>query len=193
MRTPLVLLLALAGALLFAPAAGAKGISKMEVCGASHCVALPGDGDDLEALLAGGSFAGPPEGPAPWYAVRTTVRPSRGEDFEPFSFREAYVPSAGLLRVRAEGGGYEWRDVGARYEAAMRKATGGLDPRPAARLRGLEPVKAQVQEVVLPPADAQSDGGGTPWWIAVVAAAAGLIAALALYGRRRSRTAPATS
>jgi hypothetical protein len=192
MRTKPVLLLALASALLIAPAAGAKGISKMEVCGKSQCATLPGHGDDLEALLAGGTTAGPPEGPAPWYVVHTTVRPSRGEDFEPFSFREAYVPSAGLLRVRAEGGGYEWRTVGTDYEAAMRKATAGLAPRPAARLRGLEPVQAKVDEVVAPPAAEQAGGAGLPWWIAVAAAAAGLIAALALYGRRRGRTVPAT-
>ena len=197
MRTPLILLLALASALVIAPVAGAKGISKMEVCGASHCAALAGDGDDLEALAIGSSAAGPPEGPAAWYAVRSTVTPSRaqGEDFEPFTFREAYVPSAGLLRVRAEGGGFEWRDVSARYEAAMKKATAGLEPRPAARLRGLdvEPVEAQVHEVVAAPepADAES-GGGVPWWIAVFAVAAGLITALALYGRRRGRTVPAT-
>jgi hypothetical protein len=197
MRTILVSLLALASALVVAPAAGAKGISKMEVCGASHCATLPGEGDDLEALMIGSSVAGPPDGPAPWYVVRSTVTPSReqGEDFEPFTFREAYVPSAGLLRVRAEGGGFEWRDVGARYEAAMERATAGLGPRPAARLRGLdvEPLQANVDEVVLPPADAQTGGdGGTPWWIAAAAVAAALIAALALYGRRRARTAPAT-
>ena len=192
MRTKPILLLALASALLIAPAAGAKRISKMEVCGTSHCATLPGDGDDLEALLVGGATAGPPDGPAPWYVVRTTVRPSRGEDFEPFSFREAYVPSAGLLRVRAEGGGYEWRTVGTAYAAAMKKATAGLDPRPAARLRGLEPVQANVDEVVPPPAREEAGGDGFAWWIVMAAGAAGLIAALAIYGRRRGRTVPAT-
>lgn len=136
MRISFVIVLALASALLIAPSAGAKGVTKMEVCGAAQCVALPGDGDDFEALMIGSSAAGPPEGPAGWYSVRSTVTPSReqGEDFEPFTFREAYVPSAGLLRVRAEDGGFQWFDVSARYEAAMKKATAGLEPRPAGRL-----------------------------------------------------------
>jgi hypothetical protein len=200
MRISFVIVLALASALLIAPSAGAKGVTKMEVCGAAQCVALPGDGDDFEALMIGSSAAGPPEGPAGWYSVRSTVTPSReqGEDFEPFTFREAYVPSAGLLRVRAEDGGFQWFDVSARYEAAMKKATAGLEPRPAGRLGGLdlEPVEATVDEIVPAPAREPVDaraGGGAPWgWIALGAAAAGLIAALGLRGRRRSRTVPAT-
>ena len=67
-----------------------------------------------------------------------------------------------------------------------------LDAENAARLRGLEPVQAKVDEVVAPPAAEQAGGGGLPWWIALAAAAARLIAALALYGRRRGRTVPAT-
>jgi hypothetical protein len=193
MRTCSVLLLALASALLISPTAAGKGVSKMEVCGAAACVALPGDGEDLEALMAGSSTAGPPVRPSGWYAVRTTVTPSRGqgEDFEPFTFREAYVPSAGLLRVRAEGGGFEWRDMSARYDAAMRKATAGLEPRPAERLRGLDavPVEAKVHKVVPAPVDAPS--GGAPWaWIALAGGSLGLVAAIGVRACRFNASRP---
>jgi hypothetical protein len=144
--------------------------------------------------MVGSSPAGPPAGQADWYSVRGTVRahPTQGEDFEPFTVREAYVPSAGLLRVRAEGGGFAWLDVSRRYEAAMRKATAGLAPRPAERLRGLAvaPVEAKVHKVVPAPVRERAD---EPWgWIALAAGAAGLIAALGLRALRRGRTVPAT-
>jgi hypothetical protein len=180
-----VLVLAVAATLLVAPAAAAKGVSKMEVCGATRCAEV--SERDLEALMTGGSPANPPPGAAPWYVVRSTVRPNReqGEDFEPFTFQDAFVPSAGLLRVRSEGAGFTWYDVNDRYERAMRRASAGLAPRPAARLRGLDvaPVEARVHKVFPAPV-AVSAGGGTPWALIALGGAVAALLALALPLRR---------
>src|SRR3954451_11609692 len=103
MRHALPLVAALAALALVPATAAAKEISKVEVCGAHHrCAAVEGD-QDTRMLAASSGIPGEPPPPAsPWYQVRVTVSPAPGEDMEPFTFRYAWVPSAGLTRGRAE-------------------------------------------------------------------------------------------
>jgi hypothetical protein len=170
----LSLCLALALPLALAATAEAKEPVSAKVCGGSDCRTVK-DREALMALAEGGPPADPPK-PSAFYRADLTIR----GDGELFSFPVVIVPEAGLLRGGTEAEGYTWMPVSAKAAAEFRRMTRGLEPLPAAKLDGLD-VKlpgAQVDEVVLPPAEPESSGGGAPaWpWIAFGLAAVGLLA-----------------
>lgn len=175
----MIALVAIVVLLATAPAAGGKGIAKVEVCGDGDCnVLVPGNGltqRDLLALTEVVAPASPPRAAAGWFRVRVTMQ-HRGVDDS--SWTHAWVPSARLLRAPdATGNGSAWFTVPRDTELSYRKVTHRLAPLPAATLRGLAAAKTAPE----PPAG----GSGLPWgWIAL----AGLVAGLAvtrLRGRRR--------
>ena len=176
MRPFAVLLLSLA-ALAAAPAlAQAKEIAKVEVCGPAGCV--PVDRSQNGDFMDGGLAAAAPTTQAPWYRIRYTVKPGPGEDMEPFTFKNVYVPGAGLLR---EGG--DWYEASAAMAAAVAPLLAKVDPFPAASLTGVEvPQPAPAQ-----PATATQTGSSSPWpWIAGAAIVV-LLALAAWFGIRRRR------
>lgn len=171
-RLSLCLVLALPLAL--AAAAEAKEPVSAKVCGGSDCRTVK-DREALMALAEGGPPADPPK-PSAFYRADLTIR----GDGELFTFPVVIVPEAGLLRGGTEAEGYTWMPVSANGAVELRQMTRGLEPLPAAKLDGLD-VRlpgAQVDEVVLPPAEPQSSGGGAPvWpWIVFGLAALGLLA-----------------
>jgi hypothetical protein len=180
-----LLVLPIAGA---APA-GAKEVAHAKVCGPSDCREVK-DHDEQLALIEGGPPTAPPPKASPWYKAVVTIR---GDGERP-TFTTALLPAAGLVRGDSEYGGYTWMSIAQDNASTVRKMTRGLEPFPAAKLRGLDAAapKAQVSEVVLPdPPKAASDGGSTalPWLLGGVAAAAAL-GATAIYFVRRRRGLP---
>jgi hypothetical protein len=193
MRSTPLILIAIAGALALAPAAAAKEVSKVEVCGTSGCTSIPRD--DLGAFMDGGLPADPPAHAARWYTIRYTISPGKGEDMKPFKFRNAYVPGANLLRERGEGSKFGWSEPSAAFVRAVRPAIREVTAFPAARLRGLDAKlpDVAVTETVPAPADPPAaTGDSTPWgWIVLAGiAGAALLAAVALRVRRGQRRAP---
>lgn len=184
MRTALVV--ASAVVVMWPATASAKEVQRAQVCGASECFTFDraNSGGKLALFNVGGNPALPPAHAAPWYRLRITVG---GEDIERFTFTDAYVPSADRIRRRAEGGGYEWVEVIDDLKPVLRNVSAGLEPLPAASLRGVE---ASARPA--PPAPPRQTG--TEWyWFALAAGA--LLASLALGGRQlrasRGRVRPA--
>ena len=196
MRTPALLLLALLAATAVPGTAHAKEVSAVQVCGASGCVPLPRDVARSDAFMQGGLAAEPPAAAAGWYTIRYTISPGEGEDIEPFTFRNAYVPSADRVRERAEGGGFAWFEPSRDMVRALAPYLDRVEPFPASRLRGLDATTAGASAPE--PADpgvgswgerqhgAAETGGGAPWGpLALAAAGAALLAALVGVARRR--------
>jgi hypothetical protein len=183
--------------LLAVPAvAQAKQISKVSVCGsASRCTTY--DRSDFRSLMFLAEDAGPtdpPAAPAAWYRVRFTVdEREHGGGYE--SWTVAYVPSADSLRIRGEGGGFEWVALNPRTAAVLERAVRDLPAFPRQRLRGLhvEEPRAQVDEVFTPSARTEATrdrvaSGATSWgWIAGGALAAALVLATIAWTLRRRR------
>ena len=153
----------LALSLVPAGAALAKEPVKAKVCGASDCRTIK-DRDALMALSEGGPPTDPPDRGAPWYSVRTTIAVGPGQRD---SFSSAIVPSAGLMRGADASEGFVWMPATPRGARVSRRVTRGLEPFPAATLKGVGAPKARVDEVVLPAAEPDQDGGSSPLpWIA---------------------------
>jgi hypothetical protein len=182
----MIALVAVVVLLVAAPAATAKEIAKVQVCGQGDCnVLIPGQGPagdtvqqrDLLALTEVVGPADPPPAASGWFRVRVTIE-HHGVDES--SWTDAWVPSARLLRTRDETGkGYAWFTVPRDTALSFLKLTRNLDPLPAATLRGLdaELPSPRVDEVVTASAPPDRDGG-VPWaWIALAVALAGLTAA----------------
>jgi hypothetical protein len=183
----LTLCLALVLPLVLAGAAEAKKLVSAKVCGASGCRTVD-DRDSLTALAEGGPPTGPPKASG-FYQVDLTGR----GDGERFTFTVAIVPEAGLMRGGTEAEGYTWMPVSADAVRQFRRMTRGIEPFPAAKLAGLDvrPPEARVDEVVLPPEEPGSGGGGAPvWpWIVFGLPALGLVG-LAIARLRRPRPSP---
>jgi hypothetical protein len=175
------------GALLVLVAAGpatAKEAVKAKVCGASDCREVR-DREQLLALMEGGAPTDPPDQPAGWFRAEVTVR----GDGENFTFPVAIVPEARLLRGENEDGTYNWMPVSGAALRAYREMTRGLEPLPAASLRGLdasELQRARVSEVFeVAPSEGAGNGSFPAWLVAGIGAIALLAAALALVLARR--------
>jgi hypothetical protein len=189
MRCLLLATVAVLAAIAAPPAAHAKEIAKVELCGqGGHCRAY--DESDFKSLMFLAQDTGPTDPPAaaaPWYRVRFTVdEREHGGGLETWSV--AYVPSAGLLRVRDEYG-FTWVGMNERAAGAFRRAARGLPSLPAAELRGAggEPREARVDEVFRV-APESVDAARMPWgWIVAGAGGAALAAALLAGLMRRRR------
>jgi hypothetical protein len=184
------------GVLAVPAAAQAKEISKVSVCGAdSQCTTY--DQSDFRSLMFLAEDAGPTDPPAAaaaWYRVRFTVdEREHGGGYD--SWTVAYVPSTDSLRIRGEGGGFEWVALNPRAAAVLERAVRNLPAFPKDRLRGLhvEAPGAQVDEVLTPSPqlDATRDrgaSGATPWgWIAGGVLVAALVLATVGWSLRRRR------
>jgi len=170
--------------------ASAKEVAKAKVCGPSDCREVKDHDQRLALIEGGGPPTAPPPNASPWYRAVVTIR---GEG-ERSTFTTALLPAAGLVRGESEYGGYTWMPIAKESASAVREMTRGIQPFPAAKLRGLDAAvpKARVSEVVLPDAPkATSDGGSSAlvWLLGGLAAAAGL-AATAIYFVRRRRGLP---
>jgi hypothetical protein len=181
--------LALSGALLVlgAPVASAKGISAVEICGASACREVP------ERSLGAFPASGGPQVPPPirrsaWYSATVTFRADHAYD----SFRLTVVPSQGLMR--GEDG--SWMQLSFRSVKQIRRAAKGLPPFPASTLSGVSSQPASASgSMDLPdpvqPSSSDPDGGGTPWpWIAAASLALIILGSggAAFRSRRKRRT-----
>jgi hypothetical protein len=172
MEHRIVIGLVMALCLTVAGQAVAKEPVRAKVCGASDCEEVK-DRSLLFAMSEGGPPGPPPRSGAPWYRAAIVI--AAGEDRE--SFELAVLPSAGYIRSRP-GGAVAWMRMTESGQVAWRRVTRGLEPRPAADLRGLDApapgtaAAARVDEVVEAPADPVSSD--TAGWPRPVAAAAGL-------------------
>ena len=184
----MIVLVAVVLLLAVAPAAVAKEISKVEVCGSDGCNVLvagegpPGNGITQRELLAFTEVVGPTDPPpaaSGWFWVRITMT---HDGVDENSWTNAWVPSARLLRARDDTGkGFTWFTVPRDTALSFRKVTRMLDPLPAATLRGLDAKlpPPRVDSAVTAPAPPPDRSDGMPWgWIVLAVAPAGLIAAL---------------
>jgi len=171
--TRLALAVAVA-ALLAAPAvAPAKEVVQAQVCGASACYTW--DWDNSRGKLALFEMSGQPIAPAPpaapWYRLTISIG---GPGVKPFTYTDAYVPSAGVFRRRAKGGGYEWAHVIEDLRPVLRNESARLEPLSAASLTGVAAPAAR-EPASAPPAPPETDAG-MPWgWITLAAASAALL------------------
>src|SRR5215211_6398717 len=157
--------------------ASAKEVAKAKVCGPSDCREVKDHDQRLALIEGGGPPTAPPPNASPWYRAVVTIR---GEG-ERSTFTTALLPAAGLVRGESEYGGYTWMPIAKESASAVREMTRGIQPFPAAKLRGLDPDAPK----------ATSDGGSSAlvWLLGGLAAAAGL-AATAIYFVRRRRGLP---
>ena len=162
-------LIALAVALVAAPAAQAKEITKARVCGVDEC-ATTRDPAVLQALMNGGPPTVPPNPAGGVISLRDTIAEPDGTPVGQFT--SWWVPSVRML-VAEDG---SWMQLSSHSKAAIERVTARFEPFPGSTI-GLpdEPAPA-------PAAPAAADtGGGTPWaLIAILAAALGAGALVAL-------------
>ena len=166
------ILFAAAVALLLAPAAAAKDLTRAEVCGQFGCAKLPRDrnGDGLIQLRGSeGREVSPAPTAEPYYLLVWEFGPP-ADDGQTARFATLYAPSADLVAAPGVNpGSIEW--FGASV-ATLDKVRGAI--------RGLEPFAAPNQwpTVISPPANnpptttvSGSDGRDwTPWAFAAAAA-----------------------
>jgi opacity protein-like surface antigen len=180
-----ILVVTVLASLAAAPAAQAKEVQAVQVCGAADCFTFDrgNAGGKLELLAELGPAAEAPPQAAGWYRLRTRIG---GHGMKPVAFTNAYVPSANLIRVDDEGGGgYAWYEVNADVRPVLRNVASRLAPRPAASLHvndiapgvpGPTPTRAAEQP--------RESGAGNAWLFVVLAVAAGSATLLAVRARR---------
>jgi hypothetical protein len=180
--------LIIAASLAAAPAAFAKEVQAVRVCGATECFTFDrgNAGGKLQLLADTGRAVDAPRRAAGWYELRTRVG---GEGMKPVEWTSAYVPSLGLVRIDDEGGGgYEWHAVYGEIAPVLRTVAGRLEPRPAASLRvndmapGILGPTPTPTPAASPPHRDSGVGGG--WWVLAVAAAAALAGGVLVVRRR---------
>jgi hypothetical protein len=173
---------AIVATLAVAPAAQAKEVQAVQICGASDCLTFDrGNAGGKLALLA--ELGGRAEAPARatgWYRVRTRIG---GHGMKPVVFTSAYVPSVDEIRVDDEGGGYGWYAVNADVRPVLRSVAARLAARPAASLH-VNDIAPGVPAPSATPAVRES-GAGSAWLIALLAVVAGSAALLGVRARRR--------
>lgn len=117
-------LLVLCAALVAAPAAAAKELQSVTVCGASECTTF--DDEKTATMLAHmGESSGLAASPGPYYTV-TFKGDAEGEGF---SWKAFYVPEAGLWAGFDDMYGLvRWSTVTGPSAAILERATSGLEP-----------------------------------------------------------------
>jgi hypothetical protein len=123
-------------ALVVAPVAAAKDLTRAEVCGQSGCAALPRDarGDGLIQLRGseGREVSAAPK-TAPYYLLVWEFGPP-AEDGQTARFATLYAPSAELVAAPGmEPGSIEWFGASAAVLEKVRRATAGVEPYSAPR------------------------------------------------------------
>jgi hypothetical protein len=172
MQRRLVLAAVVALALAAAPAAGAKEITKAEVCGADGCSTAAAA--DRQILGNGGPSRTPPTA-APFYMVRIAVDAGEGRTVR---WEMTAVPERSALR--ADDG--TWMEMPPDVAAAITKLAAGRRGFPASGLMGAAPPPE--------PRPAAAADSGSPLWpdgvlIALVLAAGGVVLVRAVRGSRR--------
>jgi hypothetical protein len=164
-------IIALLAVFVAAPAAHAKEITKVKVCGANDCVTTTDP-----AILAGLTDGGPPTVPQDPKAATlrlTATMSERPGGKEMGTFQSEWVPSLGLL-VAEDGTWMKLPDDAARALDGL-----GLEPFPAPR-------------TAAPPAQAPAapaDDGGVPAWLLIPAALAlvGALVVAVIFAQRPPR------
>ena len=172
MQRSFVLAAVAALALAAAPAAGAKEITKAEVCGADGCSAAAGA--DRQVLGNGGATRTPPTA-APFYMVRIEVDHGGGHTER---WGMTAVPERRALR--AEDG--TWLEMPPEVAAVIAKLTAGRRGFPASGLMGAAPPPE--------PRPAPAPDADSPLWpagvlIALAVAVGGVFLVRAARGSRR--------
>jgi hypothetical protein len=183
MPRPKLAVLALAAALAAAPAATAKEITRVEVCGASGCRDVPpAVGQHFHDEGFGGATLERDPGPVEHFRIVFWV--GDGQNPEAGNFGVAYAPSVDAVLPLDTEPPLPWAATSLRARRLLERATRGLTPLPAKRLRARRPSPAAP-----PPATEPRDEAGAsltgPLLAGVPAAALVLGAGLVLVRRRR--------
>jgi hypothetical protein len=117
----LAIALALGAALILPAQAGAKNLTKVEICGVNECNTLTGP--RLRDFPEGGDPDGTIAAPAPYYRIRFTVD-ADGHEHE---WNAYFIPSADRLAAPDERIGLAWMPLD---DPAMDDAAAGLKPYP---------------------------------------------------------------
>ena len=182
MRRMLVLAAAAALTLAAAPAAVAKEVEQVQVCGPDDCATV-GDENARMTIIDGGPPRTPPT-EAPYWEVRVTMVMSAEETggaAEEHAWSFAAVPSKDA--ARAEDG--TWMQPPREATALVKEYSEGIDPYPASHMVGWAPPKEPA------PAPAASDAG-SPLWPEGVLIALGALVAAAVIVRFSGRWRPAS-
>jgi hypothetical protein len=180
MRRMLVLAAA-ALTLAAAPAAPAKQVEKVQVCGPEGCATV--DDENARMTIIDG---GPPRTPpteAPYWEVRVTMvvaAEETGGAAERHAWSFAAVPSKDA--ARAEDG--TWMQPPREAITLVKEYSKGIEPYPASRMLGWAPPREQPA-----PAPAASDADSPLWPEGVIVAILALGAAVAVRARAAARTA----
>jgi hypothetical protein len=186
MRVPVLILV---GAALALPGvASAKELTAVTVCGAHACTRLT-DRAALDAFMRSGGMAeAAPNEPQRSYLLRLRID-EPGTDYSD-TWTSSWLPDAGVIASREDGGGLLFTDVDAALDRVLRRAARGHAARPPRRFVRREPV-ARVVEVVAPPASAPrpaaADAGGGAPPLAWAVPGAGVVLLLGAAGAWRAR------
>jgi hypothetical protein len=183
MRLAVPVLAVTAAAALLPATAQAKELASARACDADGCRTIS-SAARLRGMENGRPVAAP-HAAAPFYRVRMVIATGGREEFR---YTLAYVPSSGLLRVARDTVGYDWMTPTPAGRRGFDRLVRGLEPLPAARLRGLAPAPVAPAPAPAP------DPGGPPWALLLIGGALALAgAAFAAFAAWRARTAPKPS
>jgi hypothetical protein len=184
-RLPLILALFISG--VAAGDAAAKEVIAVKACGPSDC-RTSRDRDVIGVVEGGGQPSiGDAATKSGWYSLRARIRID-GQHDEHFSV--AWVPRTRMLRMGEEASGYAWTRLSKPQARGLRRLVRGMEPFPAAKLRGASPPEVRVDEIVLPAAHSGGSSGGAsavPW---IAGGVALIVALLGLVWRRRGFRRP---
>jgi hypothetical protein len=187
-----MLLTAVLALLAAAPAASAKEVEKVQVCGAAGC-------SDVTKVAGQSLFfdsTTPGDPPAPSAFVRIHFRVGDGSGQHHDTFAIVATTDGRHLRTGGPDGAPAWFTLRADQGAAVRRAIRGIEPFPASRMPATAPYvppTARVVETFSPAAaTATSDDGGIATGTLVLGGGV-LLLALAGLARLRPRRAPRPS
>jgi hypothetical protein len=161
-------------ALVAAPTAAAKEITKVKVCGLDACVTTR-DHAILNGLMNGGDPTVPPPMRGGVVSLRGTVT----HEGETIGRTTSYWAPELRLLVAEDG---TWMPLPARSTAALERVARGLEPLPP------ETIGLHAQPVAKAPAPHPPEsGGGTDWLVVALAGAIAAAAAALALGHRPHR------